>query len=35
MSNPNVSGIAAKMAAFPVRCNRNGSDARFYERLCQ
>ena len=27
MSNPNVSGIAAKMAAFPVRRNRNGQDA--------
>ena len=28
MSNPNVSGIAAKMAAFPVRHDRNGQDAR-------
>ena len=28
MSNPNVSGIAAKMAAFQVRRNHNGQDAR-------
>ncbi len=27
MSNPNVSGIAAKMAAFQVRRNHNGQDA--------